>query len=137
MSKEFSWSVRVYYEDTDAGGVVYYANYFKYMERARTEWLRSLGFAQRKLVDTERLGFVVTHASAQYKKPARLDDLLTVSAKIAAVRGTRIKFDQDIHDDNGALLCAGRVAVACLDMDSFSPRPVPEAIRSTFATEDH
>lgn len=130
MAKIFGWPVRVYYEDTDAGGVVYYANYLKYMERARTEWLRDLGFDQRKLADERQLAFVVTEAQARYRRPARLDDLLSVGVEIEAARGARIRFRQAIHRDDGELLCAGRISVACLDLESFRPRLVPEEIRA-------
>jgi acyl-CoA thioester hydrolase len=130
---KFSWPVRIYYEDTDAGGVVYYANYLKFMERARTEWLRALGFDQRELAETRRLAFVVTEACAQYRKPARLNDLLSVGVTIDSARGARIGFRQDICRDDGELLCAGRIAVACLDLQTFRPRAVPDDIRAEIA----
>ncbi|HET6655952.1 MAG TPA: tol-pal system-associated acyl-CoA thioesterase [Gammaproteobacteria bacterium] len=133
---EFTWPVRIYYEDTDAGGVVYYANYLKFMERARTEWLRSLGIDQRELAEQRGLAFVVTEANAQYRKPARLDDALSVSVSIEAARGARIVFRQEIRRDDGALLCAGRIGVACLDLKSFRPRSVPDDIRAEIQIND-
>ncbi|HET8552058.1 MAG TPA: tol-pal system-associated acyl-CoA thioesterase [Gammaproteobacteria bacterium] len=126
---EFSWPVRIYYEDTDAGGVVYYANYFKFMERARTEWLRSLGFDQRELADGLRLAFVVTEAHAQYVRPARLNDALRVGVDVEAVRGARIRFRQEIRRED-ELLCAGEIGAACIDLDSFRPRLIPDNIRA-------
>ena len=78
MNKNFSWNIRVYFEDTDAGGVVYYANYLRFLERARSEWLRAMGFDQRKLMDETGLGFAVRSINAEYLKPARLDDELRV-----------------------------------------------------------
>ncbi|HET7371129.1 MAG TPA: tol-pal system-associated acyl-CoA thioesterase [Gammaproteobacteria bacterium] len=127
---EFTWPVRIYYEDTDAGGVVYYANYLKFMERARTEWLRSLGIEQHELAAERGIAFVVTEANARYRRPARLDDKLSVGVRIESVRGARITFRQDIRRDDGELLCAGRIGVACLDLNSFRPRSVPDDIRA-------
>lgn len=126
---EFSWPVRIYYEDTDAGGVVYYANYFKFMERARTEWLRSLGFDQRELADGLRLAFVVTEAHARYLKPARLNDDLAVGVTVEAARGARMHFRQEIRR-GGELLCAGEIGAACIDLDTFRPRLIPDDIRA-------
>jgi acyl-CoA thioester hydrolase len=126
---EFSLPIRIYYEDTDAGAVVYYANYFKFMERARTEWLRELGFDQRVLADELRLAFVVTEANARYKKPARLNDLLCVGARVESLSGARIRFRQDIRRAD-ELICTGTIGVACMDLEIFRPRPVPADIRA-------
>ncbi|HET7674033.1 MAG TPA: tol-pal system-associated acyl-CoA thioesterase [Gammaproteobacteria bacterium] len=125
MPKEFTLPVRVYYEDTDAGGVVYYANYFKFMERARTEWLRKLGFDQRQLTAERGLIFVVAEAQAQYRRPARFNDLLSIGVIVEEISGARMRFRQDIRRDDGELLCAGRIGAACLDVESFRPRPIP------------
>jgi acyl-CoA thioester hydrolase len=127
---EFSWPVRIYYEDTDAGGVVYYANYFKFMERARTEWLRSLGFDQRELAGELGLAFVVTEATARYLKPARLNDALSVGVIVESAQGARLQFCQEIRRDDGELLCAGRVTAACVDLKTFRPRLIPDEIRA-------
>lgn len=125
---QFTWPIRIYYEDTDAGGVVYYANYLKFMERARTEWLRAIGFDQSRMLDQLGLGFVVTEARARYRRPARLDDELMVGVAVESARGARIQFRQDIHRVDGELLCRGRVDIACLDLNTFRPQPVPDEI---------
>jgi acyl-CoA thioester hydrolase len=129
VSKEFSLPVRIYYEDTDAGAVVYYANYFKFMERARTEWLRELGFDQYELAAGRKLAFVVTEARARYRVPARLNDLLGVGAAVESLSGARIRFRQDIRRGN-ELICTGTIVVACIDLEIFRPRPVPADIRA-------
>lgn len=124
---------RVYYEDTDAGGIVYYVNYLKFMERARTEYLRSLGFAQSELVG-ENLLFVVHSAEVRYHKPARLDDELAISAEVIELNRASLKFRQQVRrvtDD--ALLCEGQFLVACVRADSLKPRAIPEALREAFA----
>jgi 4-hydroxybenzoyl-CoA thioesterase len=129
----FTHLCRVYYEDTDAGGVVYYVNYLKFMERARTEWLRALGLAQSQLA-VENLLFVVHSAEARYLAPARLDDELAVSAEVVEQGRASLRFRQQVRrtrDD--ALLCEGQVTVACVRADSFKPRAIPEALRSAFA----
>jgi acyl-CoA thioester hydrolase len=126
----FTWPVRVYYEDTDLGGVVYYANYLKFLERARTEWLRSLGIDQSALLAGSRLIFVIVRAELAYLSPARFDDLLCVTATLAARRRTTMTFDQAIHrgDVEGPRLVTGTVEAACVDADSFRPRPIPNDI---------
>ena len=92
----FEWPVRVYYEDTDAGGVVFYANYLAYMERARTEWLRNLGFENKRLMDEENIVFAVRRASLDYHKPARLDDQLLVIAEITRMKRASLVFKQQV-----------------------------------------
>ena len=132
-SQLFTHRCRVYYEDTDAGGVVYYVNYLKFMERARTERLRALGFAQSQLAE-EGLLFVVHSAEARYLAPARLDDELMVSAEVAELNRASLVFHQQVRrlgDD--AMLCEGRITVACVRADSFKPRAMPEALRAAFA----
>jgi acyl-CoA thioester hydrolase len=126
----FTWPVRVYYEDTDLGGVVYYANYLKFLERARTEWLRSLGVRQSALLEAQRLIFVIVRAELEYLSPARFDDLLCVTASLAAHRRTTMTFGQAIHRQapDGQRLVSGTVAAACVDADSFRPRPIPPDI---------
>ncbi|GAB3382412.1 tol-pal system-associated acyl-CoA thioesterase [Azotobacter armeniacus] len=122
---------RVYYEDTDAGGIVYYVNYLKFMERARTERLRTLGFAQSRLAGEESLLFVVHSSEARYFAPARLDDELLVSALVCELNRASLRFHQQVRraaDD--ALLCEGRVLVACVRADSLKPRAIPEALRA-------
>lgn len=126
---EFSWPVRVYYEDTDLGGVVYYANYLKFMERARTEFLRSFGFEQDQLKQEQGLIFAVHSLSVQYKKPAIFNDELIVNSKIIALGRASLTFKQSIsrlpdHTD----LCDSEVKVACLHAEKFSPAAIPEQI---------
>ncbi len=124
----FCFPCRVYYEDTDAGGVVYYVNYLKFMERARTEWLRSLGLVQSQLAK-EGVLFVVHSVETRYIAPARLDDALTVTAEVLSLKRASLVFQQHIYRDDGALLCSGQVTVACVHADSFKPRSFPESLR--------
>lgn len=129
---EFSWPVRVYYEDTDAGGVVYYANYLRFMERARTEYLRRLGFEQDRLADESGLLFAVRAVTIDYRRPARFNDALEVATRVSAVGRASVRFEQSVRrpgpDGVTALLCEATVQVACLDRESFRPRPLPPAI---------
>jgi acyl-CoA thioester hydrolase len=126
----FSVSIRVYYEDTDAGGVVYYANYLKFMERARTEWLRSLGFGQHRLAAEENVVFVVQSLEASFVAPARLDDLLQVSVRPVLCRRSSFECMQAVVDARvpDRTLCHGRVRVACLRRADFRPVAMPKAL---------
>jgi len=129
----FAHCCRVYYEDTDAGGVVYYVNYLKFMERARTERLRELGFAQSQLAG-ENLLFVVHSSEARYHAPARLDDELLVSAEVVELNRASLRFRQQVRRAaDGVLLCEGQFLVACVRADSFKPRAIPPALRTAFA----
>ena len=132
----FSWPIRVYYEDTDAGGIVYYANYLKFFERCRTEWLRALGIEQARLVADHRLQFVVTSLACDYRRPARLDDHLQVEARLERSGGASLIFAQRIERD-GELLASGRVKVACVDAQTLAPAALPrfliDALRSPAA----
>lgn len=126
----FRLPVRVYYEDTDAGGVVYYANYLKYLERARTEWLRSLGHDQRDTVTQRGVLFAVRSINADYRAPARLDDLLSVELRVEAVGSASIDFAQAVRREaDGAELLTARVRIACLDAASFRPARIPRDIK--------
>lgn len=118
-------SMRVYIEDTDAGGIVYYVNYLKFMERARTEFMRSLGFGKTALWD--ELMFVVHSVNVDYKRPAKLDDLITVSS--IPVRASRVSlyFEQDVTRD-GELLCSGMIKVACVDRNTMKPAKMPQEL---------
>ena len=130
----FSWPVRVYYEDTDSGGVVYYANYLKFLERARTEWLRALGFDQARLASERGLLFAVRELHLDLKRPARLDDRLQVSAAVAERRGASLLFAQAVtREGETEPLCRGRVRVACLDAEGFRPRPLPDDLVAEIA----
>ncbi len=125
----FRFPVRVYYEDTDAGGVVYYANYFRFMERARTEWLRHLGFEQDELMRDPGILFVVRRAAAEYLEPARFNDLLWVTGELAGHGRATLDLRQEVRrqaDDR--LLCTGEVRLACLDAVRFRPRAIPAQI---------
>ncbi|PKF73420.1 tol-pal system-associated acyl-CoA thioesterase [Pseudomonas fluvialis] len=129
----FRYPCRVYYEDTDAGGIVYYVNYLKYMERARTERLRGMGYAQSQLVG-ENLLFVVHSAEVRYQQPARLDDALYVSAEVLWLKRASLCFSQQVRrEQDDALLCQGQFTVACVRADNLQPRAIPEALRAAFA----
>jgi acyl-CoA thioester hydrolase len=123
----FRWPLRVYYEDTDAGGVVYYANYLKFFERCRTEWLRSVGVNQRTLADAHGVMFVVARAEIDYKRPARLDDLLEADLHVAKLARVSFEFTQNLA--RGAeLLAALRIKVACVDCRTLTPTPLPDFV---------
>ena len=129
----FAHRCRVYYEDTDAGGVVYYVNYLKFMERARTERLRELGFAQSELAG-ENLLFVVHSSQARYHAPARLDDELLVSAQVIELNRVSLRFKQQVwRASDATLLCEGQFLVACVRTNSLKPRAIPETLRAAFA----
>jgi acyl-CoA thioester hydrolase len=130
----FVWPVRVYYEDTDAGGVVFYANYLKFMERARTEWLRSVGLDQGRLrAEAGRL-FVVRHAALDFRAPARLDDHLEVTVDIARVGGASLEFEQRIRRaGTDADCCRGRVKVACVCAETMRPKSLPNELLAEIA----
>jgi acyl-CoA thioester hydrolase len=129
---EFSWPVRVYYEDTDAGGVVYYANYLRFFERARTELLRSYGFEQDRLIAEQHVIFVVRSVNIDYLKPARFNEQLAVSAKVTEQKKTSLIFEQVISRQQD-VLCRGLVRIACLDTQTFKPKPIPTAILEQLA----
>jgi acyl-CoA thioester hydrolase len=136
MPADFTWNVRVYYEDTDAGGIVYYANYLKFFERARTEWLRALGFSQHSLLEHHDTLFVVKRVSADYHAPARLDDELKLTVSIEKLGGASLTFLQQAWCGE-QLLNTAHVKVGCVDA-ALRPRAVPAAIadqiRSTRVT---
>lgn len=123
----FTWQVRVYYEDTDAGGVVYYANYLAYMERARSEWLRTLGFDNQTLADQQGVVFVVRRACVDYLQPARLDELLDVSLILKKRGKASLLFEQQVRRGDD-LLCRGEILLACVDAASFKPAAIPATI---------
>ena len=143
MSQPFHWPVRVYWEDTDAGGIVFYANYLKFFERARTEWLRSLGLEQQRL--REQLGgmFVVTDTQVRYQRPARLDDLLLVTAELADAGRASLTIRQSASlqpaapaphaaqdagaapDTGPALLCEGSIRIGWVDATNLRPQRIP------------
>ena len=128
----FAWPARVYWEDTDGGGVVYYANYLKFLERARTEWLRSLGFVQTELSKDPGILFVVASLNINYRRPARLDDALTVTCDYEPDGAACIRFAQRIQR-NDEVLVEASVRVACLDAATFRPTRLPAAIVSALS----
>lgn len=120
---EFQLPVRVYIEDTDAGGIVYYVNYLKFMERCRTEFLRHLGYDKPAILE-DGLLLVVHSAEIQYRRPARLDDQLMVTADVERVARTNVSFRQRVWRGN-EMLCEGLIRIACVAGDTFKPRPMP------------
>jgi acyl-CoA thioester hydrolase len=120
----FRHALRVYWEDTDAGGVVFYANYLKFFERARTEWLRSFGHSQQQMRDETGAVFVVAETSVRYLRPARLDDVLDVTVRVLeAGRASLLIAQQALRGD--ALLAEGTIRIGCVDVRSFRPRRIP------------
>jgi acyl-CoA thioester hydrolase len=144
----FSWPVRVYWEDTDAGGIVFYANYLKFFERARTEWLRSLGIEQQRLKDSAGGMFVVIETSLRYLRPARLDDELIVTANLLEARGASMIIGQSVllkseHPAQpqviagaaaGAVLCKGSIRIGWVDASSLQPARIPAVILDRLTT---
>lgn len=128
----FAWNVRVYYEDTDTAGVVYYANYLRFFERARSEWLRTLGINQTVLAAEEGLVFVVRRASLDFLAAAHLDDLLQVSVGILKLSGASVELEQEAVV-SGRRVCSATVLVACVRRDDFKPVAIPESIRRKMA----
>jgi acyl-CoA thioester hydrolase len=129
VNKRFEWPVQVYYEDTDAQAVVYYARYLNFMERARTEWLRTLGFEQDRLAADENLLFAVRRMEIDFLRPARFNDRLSVSVEVAETRRASLSFRQEIRRrDDHRTLCDARVQVVCLNAAEFRPRPLPEPL---------
>jgi acyl-CoA thioester hydrolase len=128
-SPSFVWPVRIYYEDTDSGGVVYYANYLKFMERARTEWLRSLGFEQDRLLQQDGIIFAVRHVEVSYDHPARFNDALEVHVRLVRIgRASLTMYQEVIRASDTRLLCKGNTKLACVDMKTMSLTPIPKEI---------
>lgn len=126
-TETFQWPVRVYYEDTDAQGVVYYANYFRFMERARTEWLRALGVDQERLLNVERRMFVVVSTSLDFLEPARFNDQLVVTARLSGLTRASFEIEQSIYRDD-ILCCRGGVRAAFLNADTRKPLRMPAGL---------
>ena len=124
MASVFHWPVRIYYEDTDAGGIVFYANYLKFFERARTEWLRASGVNQQVLAETEGAIFVVKNANIDYHAPAKLDDVLDLTLSIEKLGRASVQFTQQAWLGD-LLLASATVKVGCVDATSLRPRPLP------------
>ncbi len=130
---DFEFTLRVYWEDTDAGGVVFYANYLKFFERARTEWLRSLGHGQERMRIDGGAMFVVSDTSMRYRRPARLDDLLRITVRLARVTRTSITLDQQAWRGD-ELLTEGSIRIACVEAGTFQPRRIPTEITACLPT---
>ena len=128
-SQPFTLPVRVYYEDTDAGGVVYYANYLKFCERARTEWLRTIGVSQQALIDEQGLAFVVRSVQADYLASARLDDALEVVTRVAMLRRASLLFEQQVMRGQ-ELLFTTRVLLASIDLHRQKPVAIPASLHA-------
>lgn len=135
MSSNFTWNVRVYFEDTDAGGVVFYANYLKFFERARTEWLRAAGIGQQLMTETHGVVFVVKSTSVDYHAPAKLDNELKVSVVVEKIGRASVQFTQqawritkDERGDTEELLATGRIKVGCVDLANFRPSEIPKNV---------
>lgn len=140
MGPAMTWhslAVRVYYEDTDAQGVVYFANYLRFMERGRTEWLRSHGIEQDKLILAYNMCFSLINTSVRFLRPARFNEQLAVLTRVIRLAGARIAFEQAIHRDNpaGELLCSSECVVACLTADTFKPRRLPPELIMNLADQ--
>jgi acyl-CoA thioester hydrolase len=138
----FEFAIRVYYEDTDTGGIVFYANYLKFFERARTEWLRhggngAAGVSQQRIADETGLMFVVRSTMVDYRRPARLDDTLRIVSTVERLGRVGIDFHQEAHVDRPGhvheqLVAVGRIKVACVTREGLKPAPIPEAVRAIF-----
>jgi acyl-CoA thioester hydrolase len=126
MSAVFTWPVRIYYEDTDAGGIVFYANYLKFFERARTEWLRAAGVNQQALAEQDGAIFVVKNASIDYHAPAKLDDVLNLTLSIEKLGRASVQFTQQAWRGE-VLLASASVKVGCVDAATLRPRSLPPA----------
>jgi acyl-CoA thioester hydrolase len=122
----FSWPIRVYWEDTDAGGVVYHAGYLRFLERARSEWLRARGVDQQQLRDDTGIGFVVRDMQIGFVSPARLDDELQATVEVERLRPASMAFAQSIQRQDGTLLVRATVRAACVDLSNMRPRPIPD-----------
>jgi acyl-CoA thioester hydrolase len=135
----FTWPIRVYWEDTDGGGIVYYANYLKFMERARTEWLRAMGFEQGPM-QQQGLIFVIVDTQVEFKRPARYGDALTVTARVREHTRATMSFTQQVFRGGtigaaGELLVTGAIRVACLDAQSYKPKGLPKLLVDNLQTE--
>ncbi|HEX8957740.1 MAG TPA: tol-pal system-associated acyl-CoA thioesterase [Burkholderiaceae bacterium] len=139
MLDQFSWNIRVYYEDTDAGGIVFYANYLKFFERARTEWLRAAGVNQQALSEEHGVIFVVKNTAVDYHAPAKLDDELNVTVLVRRLGRASIEFRQEAWRIGQAgerkLLATGDIKVGCIDAESLRPSPIPDEVSKKIRAE--
>ncbi|MFM2485138.1 YbgC/FadM family acyl-CoA thioesterase [Celerinatantimonas yamalensis] len=123
--------VRIYYEDTDAGGIVYHTNHLKYMERGRSELLRDYGFEQDELM-LQGVSFVASELTIKYHHPARFNEILTVTTEIESLRRVGFSFDQKIHNQNGCLIASAHVMIAAIDPTTMKPKAIPNSIKEVF-----
>ncbi len=131
MSHKFSVKYRVYYEDTDAGGIVYHANYLRFCERSRTEYLRDLQVSQSDLVRDEKLIFVVRRCEIDYLFPAKLDDLIEVTSEVTKTSATSLIMHQEVKKDD-KVLAAMDVVIVCIDSETYRPKKIPENLKELF-----
>lgn len=124
----FAFPIRVYFENTDAGGVVYHAEYLKFLERARTEWLRKLGFTHQMLSKKHGVVFVASGIAADFVRPAKLDDSLAVGVQVEQLGKVRVIFHQEIRNDVDDVLVRARVTIACVSVEGFKPVAIPEEL---------
>lgn len=124
----FAFPIRVYFENTDAGGVVYHGEYLKFLERARTEWLRKLGFTHQMLAKKHGVVFVASGIAADFVRPAKLDDSLAVGVQVEQVGKVRVIFHQEIRNDEDDVLVRARVTIACVSVEGFKPMAIPEEL---------
>ena len=127
-AEAFRWPVRIYWEDTDAAGIVFYANYLKFFERARTEWLRSVGFGQEALRTDAKIAFVVSETRLRYRRPARLDDVIDVSVDVVHFGQASLEIAQEARRA-GELLADGTIRIGCVELGTFRPCRIPNEIR--------
>lgn len=136
MTADFTWQIRVYYEDTDAGGIVFYANYLKFFERARTEWLRAAGISQQAMTESQGCMFVVKSTAVDYHAPAKLDDELKLSVVVEKLGRASVQFSQSawrLGDDGPTLLATGRIKVGCINARSLRPEAIPADVMTAIA----
>ncbi|TXH65882.1 MAG: tol-pal system-associated acyl-CoA thioesterase [Tolumonas sp.] len=132
VNSDFSWPVRIYYEDTDAGGIVYNANYLKFLERARTEWLRQLGIEQDQLLQLG-VAFVVRHIDIEFRNAARFNQRLTVSCQVAQQKRASLIFSQEIADETGRTIVTAKVTIACVNITAMKPIAIPDHVSGVIA----
>ena len=129
----FKWSVRIYFEDTDSGGVVYHSNYLKFMERARTEWLRSLNLNQADLKKKDKIMFVVAKVKIDYKKAAQFNDALDIETSVDNIGASKVDLTQNIMK-NSELYTSAKVSIACIHSETFKPQRIPKLIKQQMET---
>lgn len=131
--KTFSFPIRIYYEDTDAGGIVYYANYLRYAERARTEYLRHLGINQQEMLKSQEMGFVVRDCHISYKSPAKLDDTLNITCKVTELKGVSLKMEQKLYRGEN-VICEIEITLVFLSLPAMRPTKIPAEISALLST---